>query len=457
MRRSAKGGYGGGYGRAFGRGMNRRRFLQLGGASLAGATLLGATGCGGGGGAQTAEDGSVIVNFAFGPDASGTLDQLVQRFNEQFAGEYQANFQTQPADTGAFFDRLRTQFQAGGGDLALIGGDVIWPGQFAANGWILDLSDRFTEDMQSDFLPGPVESNTYDGAIYGVPWFTDFGVLYYRQDLLDEAGISEPPTTWTDLREMANQVKEESGTQNGFAFQGSNYEGGVVNGLEYIYSYGGQILSEDSSEVLINSPEAVAGLTAEREMIESGAAPQSVANFTEMESHTNFLNGDSVFLRNWPYVYGLLTPDQSDLTREQVGITSLPAGDGGESSPGLGGWNFYINANVSEEVQNGAWEFIKFASQPEQQRFRAIDGGFLPTLSALYEEQEVLDALPVVEQAGGLDSISNATPRPTSPYYSDMSLVMAEQFNANVTGNSSPEEVVQATQEELQSIVDQGS
>lgn len=436
--------------------MSRKRFLQLGGAGLAGATLLGtAAGCGGGG-VQTAEDGSVIVNFAFGQDASGTLEELVRRFNEQFAGEYQANFQVQPQDTGAFFDRLRTQFQSGGGDLHLIGGDVIWPGQFAANGWILDLSDRFTEEMRSGFLPGPVESNTYDGAAYGVPWFTDFGVLYYRQDLLDDAGI-EVPGTWDELREAANQIKQDAGLENGFAFQGSNYEGGVVNGLEYIYSYGGQILSDDSMEVLIDSPESVAALTAEREMVTSGASPQSVANYTETESQEAFLNGQSAFLRNWPYVYGLVTPENTDLTRDQIGITSLPAGDGGESSPGLGGWNFYISATAPEEVQEGAWQFINFASQPEQQKFRAIDGGFLPTVASLYEDQEVLDALPVVEQAGGLDAIAAATPRPASPYYSDMSLVMAEQFNANVTGNSTPEEVVAATQEELQAIVDQGS
>ncbi|TCJ18911.1 extracellular solute-binding protein, partial [Rubrobacter taiwanensis] len=75
----------------------------------------------------------------------------------------------------------------------MISGDVIWPAQFAANGWIVDLSDRFGN--RGDFLEGTIQSNTYEGAIYGVPWFTDAGMLYYRADLLEEAGV-EPPTTW---------------------------------------------------------------------------------------------------------------------------------------------------------------------------------------------------------------------------------------------------------------------
>ena len=66
-----------------------------------------------------------------------------------------------PIDTGQYFDKLRTQFQAGGGDIDLILGDVICPAQFAVNGWVVDLTDCF---KGSDaFLKGPIEAATYDG------------------------------------------------------------------------------------------------------------------------------------------------------------------------------------------------------------------------------------------------------------------------------------------------------
>ncbi|MEW6638378.1 MAG: extracellular solute-binding protein, partial [Actinomycetota bacterium] len=209
---------------AGGRAISRRHFIQITGAGFAGAALIGLVGCGGGGGGSSS--GEFI--FSFGPDESGTLQELVKRFNERFEGEYTANYREMPADTGQYFDKLRTQFQAGGGDIDLIGGDVIWPAQFAANGWIVDVSDRFPESERQRFLPGPIESLTYEGGIYGVPWFTDAGMLYYRQDLLEEAGFSEPPQTWEELKEQAKKAAQDNDIRNGFVFQGSNYEGGVV-------------------------------------------------------------------------------------------------------------------------------------------------------------------------------------------------------------------------------------
>jgi len=439
-----------------GRRINRREFLKIGGAGFAGAALLGSgalAGCGGGGGGQGAPGEFV---FSFGPDTSGSLQELVKRFNEQNKGQYTAKYREMPADTGQYFDKIRTQFQAGGGDIDLIGGDVIWPAQFAANGWIADLSDRLPESERSRFLPGPIESNTYEGKLYGIPWFTDAGMMYYRQDLLEKSGFSEPPQTWEELKQQAQKVVQDSGTKFGFVWQGSQYEGGVVDGLEYINSFGGRVLAEDdASKVVIDSPESVDGLGMARSMIADGVSPQAVTNYTETESQTTFLNGDAVFCRNWPYMYALAAnPDESKVTQDQVSVAPLPAGPAGSVS-GLGGWNFYINAASDPEKQDAAYEFVKFATAPEQQKFRALNGSFLPTLKALYDDQEILDAVPVIALAG--EALANTVPRPVSPYYSDMSLKMAEQFNRAYKGDVSPEEAVRTLQSELQQIADQAS
>ncbi len=434
--------------RAPGRTFNRRDFLKMGGAGLAGAALLGTAGCGGGGGGSF--NGEITVGF--GREASGTLEKLIRQFNEQ-SENVRATWRRMPSDTGQYFDQLRTQFQAQDTSLTVIAGDVIWPAQFAANSYIADLSDRFTEDQRGEFLQGPIESNTYEGSIFGVPWFTDAGLLYYRKDLLEKSGFSAPPTTWEELIEQAQKVTQDQNIQYGFVFQGAEYEGGTVNGLEYINSHGGAVLDpQDASQVTIDSPESVAGLEMQRRLVADGVAPEAVSTYAEPETEAPFLGGDAVFCRNWPYMYSLAgTGDFID--NNLIDMAPLPAGEGGESVSGLGGWNFFINAFAEQEAQDAAWEFIQFMTAPEQQKFYSLGGSYLPTLTALYEDQEIQENVPTVRLAG--DALQRTVPRPVSPVYSDMSLEMAEQFNSSLSGDVSPQEAVGTLQTQLQNIADQ--
>jgi len=428
--------------------LSRKEFLRLGGAGLAGAALLGTAGCGGGG-----QEGGNELIFSWGRDATGVLPGLIDKFNKQNEGKIKVTQRVMPQDTGQYFDQIRTEFQAGGGDIDIIGGDVIWPAQFAANGWIMDLSDRFTDT--DAFLPGPMQANTYDGKVWGVPWYTDAGLLYYRQDLLEESGFSDGPKTWEELKEIAPKVEQDSGVKAGFVFQGADYEGGVCDGLEYIRTHGGDVLDpNDPSKVIIDSPEAAAGLETWHSMIADGVSPQAVSTYKETETEPAFLGADgSVFARNWPYMYALAGTSGYKVQPDQIGITPIPVAPGNSSSSTLGGWNFFINA--ASDKQEEAWEFIKFMTDPETLKTNAIEGSRLPPRRSLYEDQEILEKVPVA-RLGKEAIIANSTPRPVSPYYSDMSLKLSEQFNAALKGDVSPEEAVKTLQSELQQIVEEG-
>jgi multiple sugar transport system substrate-binding protein len=111
-----------------------------------------------------------------------------------------------------------------------------------------------------------------------------------------------------------------------------------------------------------------------------------------------------------------------------------------------------VNAG-SEDRLDQIWTFIEYMSAPEQQRTFALQSARLPTLRSLYEDEEVLEKLPVARL--GRESLENARPRPVSPYYSDMSLAMAEQFNAALKGDVPVEKALENLQGELQNIVDQ--
>jgi multiple sugar transport system substrate-binding protein len=381
------------------------------------------------------------------------LRDQISRFNERNRGEVEVELRLVPADTGQYFEKLRTEFQAGEADADIISGDVIWPAQFAAQGWVLDLSDLFTEDLRESYLPATIVSNTYEGGIYGVPWFTDAGMLYYRSDLLENSGFSEPPKTWEELKEQVEKVRRESGIKYGHVFQGAEYEGGVVNGLEFIWNAGGNVLDpDDLDEVTVGAPEAIRGLETARSMVTDGVAPGAVPSYKEYESYTVFLNGDAVFMRNWPNVYARAAdPSLSSVEQERIGVAPLPVAEQAfQSYSALGGWNLMVNA-VSKQKIEAAWTFIRYLSATDQQKERALRGGYLPTLKGCYEDAEILSEVPVITLGG--EAIRNVRSRPATPFYQEMSLAMAERFHASLAGTLSPERAAALLKKDLENIL----
>ena len=119
--------------------------------------------------------------------------------------------------------------------------DVVWPGAFAP--YLVDLEARSSASRRSSTPPGIVANNTVDGKLVAMPWFGDFGILYYRTDLLKKYGYKAPPTTWTELFAMAKKIQDGEQKSNpnfyGFVFQGNAYEGLTCDALEWLASSGG--------------------------------------------------------------------------------------------------------------------------------------------------------------------------------------------------------------------------
>ena len=255
------------------------------------------------------------------------------------------------------------------------------------------------------------------------------------------------------MKEMAEKVRRDSGVKYGCVFQGAQDEGGVVDVLEHVWNAGGDVL--DGDEVVVDSPESAESISLRRSMITEGVAPRATGDYTTQESQAVFTNGDAVFMRNWPFVYGLLSdPELSKVKPERVGISLIPVAEEGDTTfSGLGGWNFLVNA-ASQDKPDQIWTFIEFMSSRESQKTLALQSTRLPTLKNLYEDDEVLQKVPVA--ALGRESLQNTRPRPVSPYYSDMSLVMAEKFNDSLKGDLSVEQALKELQAELQNIVREG-
>lgn len=428
---------------------SRRDFLKRSGSAVAATTVLGSLldACGGGGSSSS----TVTI---------GMTSDLFPAFTKPYQGQpapfttfekahkLKVNVRQESSDTDTYFEHMRTELLAGSPDVDVFAGDVSWPPQFGSQGWLADLSDRFPQSEQAAYLPASVNANIWDGKVYGVPFYWDTGILYYRKDFLERAGYSGPPETWDQLEEMALKVMRDQGVKYGFTFTGANYEGGTVLGMEFIATAGGAVLKGETP--VADSPEAVKGMAIQQGLIKRGVTPPAVANYQEGDVEAPFLAGESVFLRNWTYQFSEISdPSASKIHPSQVGTASVPRASTAIKPVNVGGgWSFYVPAESSN--QDNAWKLIEFMSSPEQQKHTDLTIGDIPTRSALYNDPQLKKAYTAVGQAP--QQVKQTITPPRSPYYKDMSAVMAEQFNANVRGVQTPEQTAANVQKGLEDI-----
>lgn len=316
---------------------------------------------------------------------------------------------------------------SGSADIDVFQIDVVWPGTLASH--LVDLGKYIDRQTINRHFPTIVRNNTVDGALVALPWFTDAGVLYYRRDLLEKHGLPVP-ITWHDLTLTARKIQQAernagNSRMQGFVFQAKGYEGLTCNALEWIDSFGGGAIITDDGQVTISNPQAVAALTLAASWIKD-IAPEGVLNYDEEQSRGVFQSGNAVFMRNWPYAWALANAEDSPV-RGKVGVTVLPRGDkAGKHSGVLGGWQLAVSKySAHPEI---AADLVRYLSSPAEQKRRAIEGAYNPTLPALYQDADVLAATPFFGQL--YDTFANAVARPSAVTGARYNRVSAEFYGA---------------------------
>src|SRR5260370_20171014 len=305
--------------------------------------------------------------------------------------------------------------------------DVCWPGLAAAHA--IDLKKYFNAETLAAFFPRIVENNTVDGRLIGVPFFTDAGLLYYRTDLLEKYGYKEPPKTWEELAAMAKTIQEGERAAGkpdfwGFVWQGSSYEGLTCDGLEWIYSFGGGSIIEGDGEISIDNPNALRALQTAKSWVGT-ISPRGVTNYKEEESRNVWQSGNAAFMRNWPYCYALGSSKDSPISGK-FSVAVLPeGGSAGKHTATLVG----LPPMVSKDSKNTEVEadLVRYLTSAEMQKRDAIELSRLPTRSALYEDKEVLAAVPWFGSL--LPVFTNAIARPSTILKTDYNQFATIFFN----------------------------
>lgn len=355
-----------------------------------------------------------------------------------------------PSASDLYENLYTSAFILGDSPYDLINMDVVWAAKFAAAGWIQDLSSRITEEQLKAFLDKDVEAGRYEGKLYRIPLRSDAGMLYYRKDLLEKAGI-QPPETFAELIKISQELQAKKAATWGYVWQGRQYEGLSAMFVEILEGYGGFWVNPDTKEVGLTQPEAIRAVEFLKSTIQTGISPKGVTTYQEEETRRLFQNGDAVFLRNWPYVFPLAQESTSKI-QGKIGIKPMIHAPGKKSGACLGGWGLGI-AKTSRHSEQ-AWKAIEYFTSTEALRPFIIKTGYLPSRKELFTDSEILQKYPHYSQF--LEVLENTVLRPPIAQYAQVSDILQRYLSGTFTNQLSSEQAMEAAARETRLVLEIG-
>ena len=390
-------------------------------------------GDGGGGGGELSVDAGKNakgnVTWCIGKDTTGAFNQVVKDHNKENP-EVTAKLVELPTSADEQRTQLRQRLSAKSAECDVLGMDVIWTAEFAAQKWLQDVS-ALVDDRKGEFIPSTIESAKYQDKYWAIPFNTNAGFIYYRTDKVKAA-----PKTW-------QEVDQAAGKEGGLVYQGAQYEGLTVNFLERLYSAGGSVLSDDGKTVELNSPEAEKVLTEMAAEVKDGAVPKANSTYMEEESRRAFESGKPAAMRNWPYAYAL--GEKSDI-KGKFAVAPLPAFEGGEPAGVLGGYNLGVSAYSKNP--EAAVEFINYATNEKSQVLMGSKASLPPVLTAAYDSPELKKAMPFSAELK--TGVEQAQPRPVSPVYTQISEAIYKNVYEAINGKTDPKAALEKASSEVE-------
>ncbi len=366
------------------------------------------------------------------PDAEPWKQGIIKDFETKNPG-IKIEIIEGPNATDLLENLYTSAFILGDSPYDLINMDVVWTPKFAAANWLLDLTDKITEAELAAFSEKDVEGRRYKGKLYAIPMRSDLGMLYYREDLLKEAGFN-PPESFDDLVTISQNLKEKGKVDWGYVWQGKQYEGLAAMFVEILEGFGGYWVNPQTLEVGLDKPQTVEAIEFLKSTIASQISPPGVTTYQEEETRQIFQNGNSVFLRNWPYVWPLANKESSAINGK-IAIKPMVHTKNGSSGACLGGWALGISKSSKHPEE--AWKAIKYFTSEEAQRKFVLEAGFVPSRRELFLDPQIVAKYPHYPEL--LKVVDKAVLRPPIAQYAQASDILQRYLSAALTNRLTPQ------------------
>ena len=344
--------------------------------------------------------GTTLRFWAMGREAE-VVGELVREFEAENPG---IRVEVQNIPWTAAHEKLLTAYAADGlPDLCQLGNT--WIPEFATLQALTPLQPYVQasgEVVPDDYFPGIWDTNVIDGQLVGIPWYVDTRLLFYRKDLLREAGYDHPPRDWAEWERMNTALKQRMGPDRYPVLMPLNE---FEQQLSFALQQPDPLLREHDTRGNFRSPGFRRALGFYANMYQQGWAPKmsetQISNVWD-----EFFRGFTAFYLSGPWNIREFNKRQPPSLQGEWGTAPLPGPDG--PGAGIAGGTSLVVFRSSQR-KDAAWKLIEFLSRPAmQQRLHAIIGDLPPRRSSWQSPQLANDPL----AAAFRDQLERVKPTP---------------------------------------------
>lgn len=329
----------------------------------------------------------------------------------------------------------------------IIDSDIIWIYNLAKNKYIIPLDNYFSNKFLTRFLSSSINGNIINSKIYAIPYRTDTGIFYYRKDLLNKYN-QKVPKTFDEMIETYNIISEHEDIY-GYGGSWQNYEGLTCNGLELIWSFGGNI-NINSNNNIIDTKENKLALEKIKELVDTKFTHPNILNFYSGDLRKEFIKGNILFMRDWPTGWDKIQNDPDSKVKGKVEIGTLPLGlSYGSNNGALGGWQLCV-ANKSKYKDEGV-KFINFFINHKNNKKLIIENSYIPTKKVLYYDSDVIKTIPFIKR--NIHIFNNARHRPFIKEYNQFSSIFSNNLTLYLKNDISLDDFLSESEEEISNLL----
>lgn len=371
------------------------------------------------------------------------VSQLVPDFEREHPG---IRVQVQQIPWSAAHEKLLTAFVGDATpDIAMLGNT--WVPEFVALDALEPLDQRVAASrdvLRTDYFPGIWSTNVVDSVTYGIPWYVDTRVIFYRTDLLTKAGYDRMPSTWTEWRTAMLRIKSRMGAhQYPLLIPITEWPPIVILGLQA----GSSLLANDGRTGAFSQPPFRKAFDFYISLFRDGIAP--ALSGTEISNlYQEFERGNIAMYISGPWQIGEFT---SRLPKSMAGkwmTAPLPGVDG----PGVslaGGATLALFRKSAHKAE--AWALIEYLSRPDiQVKFSRLTGD-LPARRTAWLDSSLAGNR---YAAAFHEQLDRVVPTPQVPEWEQIATKVFEHGERAVRGKQSAEEAMAALDKDVNNLLE---